>query len=146
MAKMDPKQTRPQSDEENEEEDEEGTNRDQQLSSRDKKLARSYVLKKEIIRSFGQHAMNYFLVQPRPTFLLGSLEKEIIVTHKKVRQRKVVEKPNEETRTKIKELDANSKENETSVTLSETERIYKILTKLFKKSSIKINFVNLLKN
>lgn len=95
----------------------------------------SYVFTRPILSKFGKHVMNYFRISPRPTFLLGSLDKEILMTQKKVRQRKAVDKSsNEELRTKIKELDVNSKENETSTTVTEIERIFKILKRYFKRT------------
>lgn len=84
---------------------------------------------------FGNEVMKYFRILPRPKFLLGSLEKELHLTKNKiVRQRKQVSREEVETvRTKIKELDANSKDNETNNTVGETERIYELLKKIFKK-------------
>jgi hypothetical protein len=80
--------------------------------------------------------MNYFKILPRPTFLLGSLDKELILSKKQiVRQKKEKSKEVEESRrTKIKELDVNSKENEINNTVGETERIFKILKKYYKRS------------
>lgn len=94
-----------------------------------------YALTKPIIQKFGDEVMKYFRVLPRPCFLLGSLEKELVLTKtKKVRQQKLKSKePLEAQRTKIKELDGNSKDNETSNTATETERVYEILKKLFNK-------------
>ena len=87
-----------------------------------------YVLSNTIIVNFGRKVMNYFRIPPRPTFLLGSLDKEVPVVQRKPRQaRKVNEQNIEEVRTKIKEMDTNSEENESSSTVKEIERIYRIL-------------------
>ena len=86
---------------------------------------------------FGDEVMHYFRVLPRPRFLLGSLEKvdQSLGKTRKVRQQKARNKdPVEVVRTKIKELEANSKDNETNNTVSETERIYDILKKYYARS------------
>lgn len=118
-----------------EEMDEDDYNKSSKRRSRSQKQTRNeYVMTRANIAKFGDKAMNYFRIPPRPTFLLGSLDKEIQLTQKKVRQRRVVDRVNsEEVRTKIKELDVNSKDNETSTTVSETERIFKILKRIYKK-------------
>lgn len=122
-----------------EEEDEnvsEAENRSPNTSeNRGRKASQStYVLTKSNIARFGNYAMNFFLIPPRPTFLIGSLDKEIVIKHKIVRQK--VEKNTNEMeakRTKIKELEAGSKENETNNTVSETERIFRILKRAYKR-------------
>lgn len=96
-----------------------------------------YALTKQIIQKFGDEVMHYFRVLPRPRFLLGSLEKvdQSLGKTRKVRQQKARNKdPVEVVRTKIKELEANSKDNETNNTVSETERIYDILKKYYARS------------
>jgi len=78
--------------------------------------------------------MHYFRVLPRPRFLLGSLERaeQNIAKTRKVRQQKAKSKDQiEAVRTKIKELDPNSKDNETNNTVSETERIFDLLKKYY---------------
>lgn len=92
-----------------------------------------YLLTKPILSKFGDFSMNFFRVTPRPTFLLGSLEKEIPTKIKKVRQRRINEKRNDDQKTEIKELEENSNEKEISTTVTEIERIYKILKRFFKK-------------
>ena len=92
--------------------------------------ASSYVLTKPIITEFGKKVMNYFHIPPRPTFLIGSLDKDLPIVQRKVRAKKA-EKNVEQTRTKIKEIDTNSNEAETNSTVTEIERIYRILKKYF---------------
>lgn len=95
----------------------------------------SYVLTRPVLKKFGSQCMRYFHVPPRPTFLLGALEKDIAVTNKRKYTRKAAEQPEvtEKQRTKIKELDANSKETETNNTISEVERVFSVLKKFHKK-------------
>ena len=90
-----------------------------------------FVLSKALITNFGFKVMNYFRIAPRPTFLLGSLDKEVPVVQRKPRQVSKKEKPEdlEEVRTKIRELKTNSTDTETSSTVKEIERIYRILEK-----------------
>jgi hypothetical protein len=80
--------------------------------------------------------MKYFKILPRPEFILGSLREELALSKTKtVRQRKEKNKEAvEEVRTKIKELSADSNENETTNTVSETERIYERLIELTQKN------------
>lgn len=92
-----------------------------------------YLLTKPILSNFGDLSINYFRVTLRPTFLLGSLEKEIPKKAKKNRKRKTNEKKNEDQKTDIQELRENSNETEMSTTVTEIERIYKILKRFFKK-------------
>lgn len=92
-----------------------------------------YLLTKPILRNFGDLSINYFRVTPKPTFLLGSLEKDIPKKLKKVRQRKTNEKRIENQKTEIQELGENSNETEISTTVTEIERIYKILKRFYKK-------------
>ena len=98
-----------------------------------KAALKDYVLTKPIISSFGKTVMNYFRIAPRPTFLVGSLDKEVPVKQRIQRQRKTEKQDLEAQKTKIKELDVNSKENETNDTVNETERIYEVLKKIQKK-------------
>ena len=94
-----------------------------------------YVLTKPILSAFGEKAMSYCRLPPRPTFMLGSLDKDLIVTHKKVRQqRRAADRDDVEAkRTKIRELDAESNENEANSTVSEIERVFKCLKRAYKK-------------
>jgi hypothetical protein len=102
-------------------------------NNKKKKILESYVLTKPILSSFGRFSMNFFRIAPRPTFMLGSLDRGPLTTIvKKERKKRVVERVNEQAQTKIKELDANSKENDASSTFKETERIFKILKKNYK--------------
>jgi hypothetical protein len=50
-----------------------------------------YVLTQPILESFGKNCMNYFNILPRPSFLLGSLNKEVMFTQRKVRQKRVAD-------------------------------------------------------
>ncbi|RNA44774.1 non-structural maintenance of chromosomes element 4 -like protein [Brachionus plicatilis] len=92
-----------------------------------------YILTGPILSRFGEFSMNYFRVSPKPTFLLGLLEKEIPKKVKKIRQRKINEKKNDDQKTVIKELEENSSEKEISTTVTEIERIYKILKRFYKR-------------
>ena len=92
----------------------------------------SALKQKMLVKYRNKKVMNFFRIPPRPTFLLGSLDKEIPVVERKVRQRKV-EKNVEQVKTKIKEIDTNSNENESNSTVTEIERIYKILKKSYLK-------------
>lgn len=56
-----------------------------------RKSSNFYVLTKPVLENFGKKCMNYFNVLPRPSFLLGSLNKEVLFTQRKVRQKRVVE-------------------------------------------------------
>jgi len=77
---------------------------------------------------------------PRPKFLLGSLDKQVVLGKKQVVRQRREKRDDEAVRTKIKELDINSKEHEVNNTVGETERIYKLLVKYFKKTKGKKNF------
>jgi len=103
-------------------------------SQSQKNTSKKYILTQPIIARFGTNVMSYFRILPRPKLLLGSLEKELVLVKKQiVRQRR--DKRNDElVRTKIKELDVNSKDHEDNNTVSETERIYNILMKRFRKT------------
>lgn len=106
------------------------------LSKKDKKrLDNRYAMTKPILSKFGSCAMNYFRLPPRPTFLLGSLDQEPVITQKKTRQRRAVNDRADEDngRTKIKELDADSNEAEVNSTVREIERVFKCLEKFHKK-------------
>lgn len=95
---------------------------------------KSYVLTKSILSKFGLLTMGFFRLPPKPTFLLGSLDKELLMTQKKIRQRRTaLDNSDEEKRTKIKEIDADSNENETNSTVNEIDRIFKCLKKFHKK-------------
>ena len=127
MAKF----SKPDDDDEEESSDEE----DERIRS-PQRNSKQYVLTKPIISSFGQNIMNYFCLLPRPKFLLGSLEKELILSKKQVvRQKKEKQPEDESKRTKIKELSADSNENEVNNTVGETERIFKILKRFYKHSN-----------
>lgn len=134
-------------DEDNEERSDENDDEDTPRTSRkrtskesksEKRLLNSYVLTKPILSNFGKFAMNYFKIPPRPTFLLGSLDRELIVIQKKQRQRRPADQTTEEQKTKIKEIDQKSKADvEENSTVKETERIFKILKRAYKRSSSK---------
>lgn len=118
------------------ESDEESDEEDKQTPTNNRRSQTRYVMTKPILSKFGESVMDYFRLPPRPTCLLGSLDQELLITHKKVRQRRTVAQDradNEESRTKIKELDANSNENETNSTVREIERIHQCLEKLHRK-------------
>jgi len=102
--------------------------------SRNSKKSKKYVLKKEIIENFGTNVMSYFHILPQPKCLVGSLEKELLLSKKKIQRQRKEKKSDEEVRTKIKELDVNDNNKEANNTVSETERIYTILKKYFKKN------------
>ena len=115
---------------------EEESSDDEEQASSPKRNSKQYVLTKPIITNFGQNIMNYFCLLPRPKFLLGSLEKELILSKKQiVRQKKEKQPTDESKRTKIKELSADSNENEVNNTVGETERIFKILKRFYKHSN-----------
>lgn len=113
--------------------DDDAYNRTMTSSKQNSKAAKFYVLKRPILESFGLKAMSYFKILPKPTFLIGSLEKNIQIINKR-KQAKIndIDKL-EQARTKIQELDANSNENDTHNTLTETERIFSILKKNLQK-------------
>ena len=94
-------------------------------------LNEDFVLSKTLIGCFGRKVMNYFRIAPRPTFLLGSLDKEVPVVQRKPRQASKKERHEdlEEVRTKIKELKTNSEDADSGSTVKEIERIYRILEK-----------------
>lgn len=96
--------------------------------------SKKYVLTKPIITAFGTNCLSYFKILPRPKFLIGSLEKELILSKKQVVRQRKERRVDEELQTKIKELDVNSKEHEDNSTVSETERIVIRLRKIFKKT------------
>lgn len=128
--------------EEEEESEEEASDNEVTLSRTNKsrtfkkepKRREGYVLTRPVIKKFGARCMSYFHVPPRPTFLLGALEKDISITAKRRYTRKVEPEVSEKQRTKIKELDANSKETETNNTISEVERVFSTLKKFYKKT------------
>lgn len=93
-----------------------------------------YVLTKPIFENFGKDCMNYFNILPKPTSLLGSLNKEILFKQQRVVKQRRANENLEELKTKIKELDVNSKENEENSTVSEIERIFEILKKIHKRA------------
>lgn len=99
------------------------------------KRKESYVLTRPVLKKFGSQCMRYFHVPPKPTFLLGALEKDIAITNKRkyTRATKVEPEVAEKQRTKIRELDANAKETETNNTISEVERVFSVLKKVYKK-------------
>lgn len=94
-------------------------------------LFNKYVLTRPILSKFGLMAMSYFRLPPRPTFLLGSLDKELVVTQKRARQRRVQNDHAEAKRTKIKELESDDESNNSTVI--EIERIFKVLKRIYKK-------------
>lgn len=99
-----------------------------------RRVQNRYTMTKPILKKFGERTMDYFRLSPRPTFLLGSLDQELLITQKKARQRRAAaDRTGNEVRTKIKELDADSNENESSSTVREIERIFKVLEKLHRK-------------
>lgn len=107
---------------------------DQEATAQSRNVKSKYVLTKPIMRSFGNDVMSYFRILPQPKFLLGSLDKQLNLSKKQiVRQRRERRVSDEELRTKIKELGVNSDEVETNNTVQETERIYKLLCKYYKK-------------
>lgn len=119
------------------ESDDENSSSDDEMNhtSNDRRRVQNrYTMTKPILKKFGERTMDYFRLPPRPTFLLGSLDQELLITHKKARQRRAVaDRTGNEVRTKIKELDADSNENESSSTVREIERIFKVLEKLHRK-------------
>ena len=96
-------------------------------------VSNRYVLTKPILTGFGKEVMNYFRIAPKPTFLLGSLDKQLPTTVKKVRQKREVQRNVEAKETKIKELNAESEENDKNGTVNEIERIFRILKKYYMK-------------
>ncbi len=102
----------------------------------------NYVLTQPVVESFGTSVMSYFRVMPRPKFLLGSLDKQVVLGKKQIVRQRREKRDDEAVRTKIKELDIDSKENETNNTVGETERIYKLLTKYYKKTKGKLLCLN----
>lgn len=123
------------------EEDEPTQSNRSKLAKKSKNSEKKFVLKKEIIEKFGTNVMSYYHILPQPKFLIGSLEKELLLSKKKkvLRQRKE-KNHDEELTTKIKELDVNVNNKEANNTVSETERIYNILGKYFKKNKGNHNF------
>lgn len=106
---------------------------EEQTQRQSTRAPKKYLLTKPIISRFGTDVMSYFRILPSPKFLIGTLEKELNLSKKAiVRQRK---QKSDETivRTKIQELDVNS-EQEKNNTVQETERIYKMLKRYFKRS------------
>ena len=85
-----------------------------------------YVLTQPILSGFGKDVMKHFRILPKPKFLLGSLEKEPILKNKVVRQKRQVDRSVEVLKTKIKEVDPNSKDVDDNNTVSMTEKIFKI--------------------
>ena len=90
-----------------------------------------YVLSKSVLNGFGKCAMNYFRIAPRPTFLLGSLNKDLEMITKKFRQRRVPERRVEGKETMIKELTAEESESKDNSTVTEIERIFLTLKKYY---------------
>ena len=117
------------------EEDEENEEPTTQLARGTANKKSKYLLTKPIIKSFGTDVMSYFRILPQPKFLLGSLDKELNLSKKQiVRQKREKRSDEEELRTKIKELGVNSTDEvETNNTFQETERIYLLLCRYFKK-------------
>jgi hypothetical protein len=100
--------------------------------------ANRYTMTKPILSDAGKFTMNYFRIPPRPTFLLGSLDKEVAMVTKKVRQKRAVEKSVEGKETKIKELSGEPEENDKNSTVNEINGVFKTLRKIFKRSGGKI--------
>jgi hypothetical protein len=97
-----------------------------------------YCLTRPILTAFGNYSMKYFRINPRPTFLLGSLDKEIAMTFKKARQqRKAPERDLEEKKTNIKELSEKIEDHEQNTTFIAIENIFDCLKKCFKKNKSK---------
>ncbi len=120
---------------ENEEDSDVEIETTQRSRARSSKTNTQYVLTKETLANFGAKCMDYFRIPPRPTFLIGSLDKEIqFLQIKQRQQRKQADKDLEAVRTKIKELDANTKETEENSTVNEIERIFKILKRIYKRT------------
>lgn len=133
---VDPTQSTQYVDNEDESDDEETGAEPTTTQARGSKSAKSkYVLTKPIIKSFGTDVMSYFRILPQPKFLLGSLDKQLNLSKKQiVRQRRERKNSDEELRTKIKELDVNNTEDvDNNNTFQETERIYQLLCKYYKK-------------
>jgi hypothetical protein len=84
----------PRDEEELDEQDDE--NEDEPRTSKNTKSTRKnsnlYVLTKPVLENFGKNCMNYFNIPPRPSFLLGSLNKEVIFTQRKIRQKRVADR------------------------------------------------------
>jgi non-structural maintenance of chromosomes element 4 len=101
-----------------------------------RKKNKSYVLTEKCITRFGEYATDYFFVPPRPKFLLGSLEKEFVPVVRKQRQQRVKDNANTPVKkTNIKQVDdKDADQNEKNNTVDETERIYKILSRFYRKS------------
>ncbi len=80
-----------QNEESNEDENEATVSKNSRRSiktSRKSKSTNLYVMTKPILENFGKKCMSYFNVLPRPTFLLGSLNKEVMFTERRVRQKR----------------------------------------------------------
>jgi non-structural maintenance of chromosomes element 4 len=98
-----------------------------------------YSLTRNNILYFGKRVLPYFRIQPRPSFLLGSLDKEVVQKVRKQREtkpRKEKQKLDKEAaRTQIKELNKENvlEENDKNPTVSEIERVYTILKKYHKR-------------
>jgi hypothetical protein len=96
--------------------------------------ANRYTMTKLILSGAGKCVMNYFRITPRPTFLLGSLDKEVATVTKKVRQKRAVEKTVEGKETKIKELSGEGDESEKNSTVNEINAVFKTLRRIYKRS------------
>lgn len=112
-----------------------------------------YALTRDNIINFGRHVLPYFRIIPRATFLLGSLDKEIVQPaarkQREVKPRKEKLKVDKEAvRTQIKELNKENveDENDKNPTVSEIERIYSILKKYHKKKGSPIGLYEFIIN
>jgi hypothetical protein len=93
-----------------------------------------YVMTMPILEAFGSQVMYFFKILPRPCSLVGSLGQAIAIKEKrKAYQVRSKTEKEDSQRTKIKELDVNSKENDENSTVSEIERIYELVKKYCKK-------------
>ncbi len=76
--------------------DELDENGDEPRTSKNTKSTRKssnfYVLTKPVLENFGKNCMNYFNILPRPSFLLGSLNKEVLFIQRKIRQKRVADR------------------------------------------------------
>lgn len=140
MSDMDPRVKRDvdnhaDEDEENSDEEIASTNR---RDAGSKSLQDRYVLTRPILAKFGQVAMSHFRLPPRPTFLLGSLDKE--PGFKKARLRKApVVRDDTAKQTKIKELKGDEEDEiDQNSTVNEIERIFKILKRIYLKHDRKL--------
>jgi len=107
-----------------------------------------YALTKENINHFGKFVMPYFRIPPRPTFLLGSLDKETITTQRKPRKPREVDANAKEKKTEIKEIGKTELEKDTAGTKTEgeIERVYTWLRKYCKKTKAPVGFYEFIVN